>query len=141
MPPLSFFNRRNQRLAGHDLARINQFWGHYKSGNLQFLKSRSHIFYSLWKAWPVFARSGAAGSLNVAHLFRGEAVLAALAMENAKCQSGGSDLRLRCERPAHPPPSPADRKEKQSRPQQQRRAGFEQPREESNYILDHAVIA
>jgi len=53
-------------LAGHDLARINQFWGHYKSGNLQFLKSRSHIFYSLWKAWPVFARSGAAGSLNVA---------------------------------------------------------------------------
>jgi hypothetical protein len=49
MPPLSSFNRKNHALAGHDLGRTKQFLADCKSGNLQFLKFRSPVFYILWK--------------------------------------------------------------------------------------------
>jgi hypothetical protein len=77
-------NRRNHGLAGHDLAHIKEFLNDYKFGNLQFLKSGSPVFYILWKAGQFFAvMLQVAGSFNVAHLFRGEAVLVDLATENA----------------------------------------------------------
>ena len=69
-------------MAGHDLARIKQFFDHYKSGNLQFLKSRSPVFYILWKADSLCVMFQVA--FNVAHLFRGEAVLVDLATENSR---------------------------------------------------------
>ena len=63
MPPLSFFNRVNHGLAGHDLARIKQFLDDYKSGNLHFLKFRSPVFYSLWK--DVSIRSANSRALEI----------------------------------------------------------------------------
>src|ERR1700719_4305763 len=45
----SNFQHRRGRLAGHDLARMKQFWDDYKFGKLQFLKAASPVFYSLWK--------------------------------------------------------------------------------------------
>jgi hypothetical protein len=62
MPLLSSFSERSRSLAGHDLARINQFLGHYKSGNLHFLKSASPVFYSLWKVRQFLPCDAVAGS-------------------------------------------------------------------------------
>ena len=46
----SSFQDRQDRLAAHDLAPIKQFWDDYKFGKLQFLKTATPVFYSLWKA-------------------------------------------------------------------------------------------